>query len=42
MEAPLTVDGSGDPEDAAAWDVERPGAVRLADVGGMQEVEVLL
>ncbi|QIY53451.1 tetratricopeptide repeat protein [Streptomyces sp. RPA4-5] len=39
VEAPLTVDGSGDPEDAAAWDVERPGAVRLADVGGMQEVK---
>ncbi|MFG2291307.1 ATP-binding protein [Streptomyces sp. NPDC048595] len=39
VESPLTVDGSGDPGDAAAWDVERPGAVRLADVGGMQEVK---
>ncbi|MFI6766312.1 AAA family ATPase [Streptomyces sp. NPDC050355] len=39
VQAPLTVDGSGDPGDAAAWDVERPGAVRLADVGGMQEVK---
>ncbi|MFD9887020.1 ATP-binding protein [Streptomyces alboflavus] len=39
VEAPLTVDGSGDAGDAAAWDVERPGTVRLADVGGMQEVK---
>ncbi|MER6047750.1 AAA family ATPase [Streptomyces sp. NPDC001793] len=39
VEAPLAVDGSGDPGDAAAWDVERPGAVRLADVGGMQQVK---
>ncbi|MFG3114617.1 AAA family ATPase [Streptomyces sp. NPDC048197] len=39
VEAPLAVDGSGDPGDAAAWEVERPGAVRLADVGGMQEVK---
>ncbi|GHC54411.1 ATP-binding protein [Streptomyces flavofungini] len=39
VEAPLTVDGGGDAGDAAAWDVERPGAVRLADVGGMQEVK---
>ncbi|KIZ15390.1 ATP-binding protein [Streptomyces natalensis] len=39
VEAPLAVDGSGAPGDAAAWDVERPGAVRLADVGGMQEVK---
>ncbi|MFD0413504.1 ATP-binding protein [Streptomyces sp. NPDC127108] len=39
VEAPLTVDGSGDAGDAAAWDVERPGAVRLADVGGMHEVK---
>ncbi|WP_189887777.1 ATP-binding protein [Streptomyces xantholiticus] len=38
-EAPLTVDGSGDPGDADAWDVESPGTVRLADVGGMQEVK---
>ncbi|MEK2477190.1 ATP-binding protein [Streptomyces noursei] len=39
VEAPLAVDGSGDPGDAAAWDVERPGTVRLADVGGMQQVK---
>ncbi|MEU2159238.1 ATP-binding protein [Streptomyces sp. NPDC019396] len=39
VEAPLTVDGEGDPGDAAAWDVERPGTLRLADVGGMQEVK---
>ncbi|MET9952528.1 tetratricopeptide repeat protein [Streptomyces sp. NPDC006339] len=36
---PLTSDGSGDPGDAHAWDVDAPGAVRLADVGGMQEVK---
>ncbi|MFF9014857.1 AAA family ATPase [Streptomyces sp. NPDC014870] len=39
IEAPLTADGSGDPGDASAWDVDRPGAVRLADVGGMQQVK---
>ncbi|MZE76802.1 ATP-binding protein [Streptomyces xinghaiensis] len=39
VEAPLTVDGSGDPGDASAWDVDAPGTVRLADVGGMQEVK---
>ncbi|WP_405656284.1 ATP-binding protein [Streptomyces sp. RK9] len=39
VEAPLTADGSGDAGDAAAWDVERPGTVRLADVGGMREVK---
>ncbi|MFD3466950.1 AAA family ATPase [Streptomyces sp. NPDC058682] len=41
-EAPLAVDGSGDPGDASAYDVEAPdapGSVRLADVGGMQEVK---
>jgi len=38
-EAPLAADGSGDPSDAAAWDVSAPGTVRLADVGGMQEVK---
>ncbi|MFD0169651.1 ATP-binding protein [Streptomyces decoyicus] len=37
--APLTVDGGSAPGDAAAWDVERPGTVHLADVGGMQEVK---
>ncbi|MFG2653366.1 ATP-binding protein [Streptomyces sp. NPDC048436] len=39
VEAPLTADGSGDPGDAAAFDVHAPGAMRLADVGGMQEVK---
>ncbi|MEU4268304.1 AAA family ATPase [Streptomyces sp. NPDC026092] len=39
LEAPLAADGSGDPGDASAWDVDVPGAVRLADVGGMQEVK---
>jgi AAA+ superfamily predicted ATPase len=39
VEAPLTADGSGDPGDAGAWDVAAPGAMRLADVGGMQEVK---
>ncbi|WP_372345151.1 26S protease regulatory subunit [Streptomyces sp. KL116D] len=41
-EEPLTEDGGGDPADPAAWDVEdtaAPGAVRLADVGGMREVK---
>ncbi|MFG2294555.1 AAA family ATPase [Streptomyces sp. NPDC048603] len=37
--APLTADGSGDPADAAAWDIDAPGDVRLADVGGMQQVK---
>ncbi|MEF2528945.1 MULTISPECIES: tetratricopeptide repeat protein [Streptomyces] len=36
---PVTADGSGDPGDADAWDVTAPGTVRLADVGGMQEVK---
>ncbi|MFP3991265.1 ATP-binding protein [Streptomyces sp. E11-3] len=39
VEAPLAVDGSGDPGDAEAWEVESTGTVRLADVGGMQEVK---
>ncbi|MFJ5043112.1 ATP-binding protein [Streptomyces sp. NPDC088719] len=34
----LTVDGSGDPGDAAAWETEAP-TLRLADVGGMHEVK---
>ncbi|MFD4633044.1 tetratricopeptide repeat protein [Streptomyces sp. NPDC058284] len=38
-EAPRTADGSGDPGDAAAWEVEAPDGVRLADVGGMQDVK---
>ncbi|MFD5202852.1 ATP-binding protein [Streptomyces sp. NPDC058375] len=39
VESALTVDGSGDPGDADAFDVTGPGAVRLADVGGMREVK---
>ncbi|GAA0300139.1 ATP-binding protein [Streptomyces polychromogenes] len=39
VEPPLGVDGSGDPGDADAWEVSAPGVVRLADVGGMQEVK---
>ncbi|ADI05014.1 AAA ATPase central domain protein [Streptomyces bingchenggensis BCW-1] len=39
VETPLAVDGSGDPGDASAWEVAAPGTVRLADVGGMQEVK---
>ncbi|MGW6985153.1 ATP-binding protein [Streptomyces sp. NPDC054932] len=41
-EAPLAVDCSGDAGDASAYDVDAPdarGSVRLADVGGMQEVK---
>ncbi|MEU3370026.1 ATP-binding protein [Streptomyces sp. NPDC006660] len=36
---PLTTDGSGDPDGSPAWDVDAPGSVRLADVGGMREVK---
>ncbi|MGX1131610.1 hypothetical protein RKD49_003800 [Streptomyces glaucescens] len=39
VEAPVRADGLDDPGDAGAWDVERPGGVRLADVGGMQDVK---
>ncbi|MFD9032146.1 tetratricopeptide repeat protein [Streptomyces sp. NPDC059567] len=39
LEQPLTADGSGDPGDASAWDIDAPGSVRLADVGGMREVK---
>ncbi|MER5306481.1 tetratricopeptide repeat protein [Streptomyces sp. NPDC002773] len=39
LEAPLAADGEGAAGDAAAWDVDAPGAVRLADVGGMEEVK---
>ncbi|MEV5312834.1 ATP-binding protein [Streptomyces sp. NPDC052610] len=39
VEAPARADGQDDPGDADAWDVERPGEVRLADVGGMQDVK---
>ncbi|MCQ9131885.1 ATP-binding protein [Streptomyces hilarionis] len=39
VEEPLATDGSGDPEGAPAWEVDAPGTVRLADVGGMREVK---
>ncbi|WP_439679417.1 ATP-binding protein [Embleya sp. MST-111070] len=38
-DAPLAADGTGDPGGASAWDVEAPEGLRLADVGGMQEVK---
>lgn len=38
-ETPVRADGQDDPGDADAWDVEGPGTVRLADVGGMQDVK---
>ncbi len=40
--APLRADGGeggGGANDAEVWDVEAPGTVRLADVGGMREVK---
>lgn len=39
LEDPQAADGEGDAGDADAWDVDAPGAVRLADVGGMEEVK---
>lgn len=39
VEAPVRADGQDDPAGADAWDVEDPGTVRLADVGGMQDVK---
>ncbi|MEU2238874.1 ATP-binding protein [Streptomyces sp. NPDC018338] len=39
LEDPQAADGEGAAGDAAAWDVDAPGAVRLADVGGMEEVK---
>ncbi|GHA40557.1 cell division control protein 48 CDC48 [Streptomyces spiroverticillatus] len=39
FERPLTSDGSGDAGDADAFEIEAPGGLRLADVGGMQEVK---
>ncbi|WP_329278644.1 ATP-binding protein [Streptomyces sp. NBC_00691] len=39
LEAPQTAEGQGPAGDADAWDVDAPGAVRLADVGGMDEVK---
>ncbi|MFE1902567.1 ATP-binding protein [Streptomyces gardneri] len=39
LEDPQAEGGEGAAGDAAAWDVDAPGAVRLADVGGMEEVK---
>ncbi|KQX52990.1 MULTISPECIES: ATP-binding protein [unclassified Streptomyces] len=39
LEDPQAADGEGAAGDAAAWDVDAPGSVRLADVGGMEEVK---
>ncbi|MFF2013931.1 ATP-binding protein [Streptomyces sp. NPDC058195] len=36
---PARADGQDDSAGADAWDVEGPGTVRLADVGGMQDVK---
>lgn len=38
-ETPVRADGQDDSADADAWDVAEPGTVRLADVGGMQDVK---
>lgn len=39
VRAPIRADGRDDPGGVEAWDVEKPGTVGLADVGGMQEVK---
>ncbi|WP_328944712.1 ATP-binding protein [Streptomyces sp. NBC_00250] len=39
LEDPQAADGGGATGDTAAWDVDAPGSVRLADVGGMDEVK---
>ncbi|GGR30747.1 ATP-binding protein [Streptomyces roseolus] len=39
LEEPQAEGGDGLTGDAAAWDVDAPGAVRLADVGGMTDVK---
>ncbi|SED40254.1 26S protease regulatory subunit [Streptomyces sp. TLI_105] len=39
LDAPQADGAGGTAGDAAAWDVDAPGAVRLADVGGMDEVK---
>ncbi|MEV7233761.1 ATP-binding protein [Streptomyces sp. NPDC051020] len=38
-ETPVPVDGQGAPGDAATWEVDTPGSVTLADVGGMHEIK---
>ncbi|MEU0403525.1 ATP-binding protein [Streptomyces sp. NPDC006197] len=39
LDDPQADGAAGTAGDAAAWDVDAPGAVRLADVGGMDEVK---
>ncbi|MFC9261972.1 ATP-binding protein [Streptomyces hydrogenans] len=39
LEEPQAEGGDGPAGDAAAWDVDAPGAVRLDDVGGMTDVK---
>ncbi|WP_031005071.1 ATP-binding protein [Streptomyces sp. NRRL F-5727] len=39
LEEPQADGGDGLAGDAAAWDVDAPGSVRLADVGGMTDVK---
>ncbi|MFI8365834.1 ATP-binding protein [Streptomyces sp. NPDC085466] len=39
LEEPQAEGGDGLAGDAAAWDVDAPGSVRLADVGGMTDVK---
>ncbi|MFI1714330.1 ATP-binding protein [Streptomyces litmocidini] len=39
LDAPQADGAAGTAGDAAAWDVDAPGTVRLADVGGMDEVK---
>ncbi|MBB4979535.1 MULTISPECIES: ATP-binding protein [Streptomyces] len=39
LDDPQAEGADGTAGDAAAWDVDAPGAVRLADVGGMEEVK---
>ncbi|MFC9588591.1 ATP-binding protein [Streptomyces sp. NPDC056944] len=39
LDDPQADGAAGTAGDAAAWDVDAPGAVRLADVGGMEEVK---
>ncbi|MFF7436842.1 AAA family ATPase [Streptomyces sp. NPDC008122] len=39
LDDPQAEGAEGTAGDAAAWDVDAPGAVRLADVGGMEEVK---
>ncbi|MYZ38304.1 MULTISPECIES: ATP-binding protein [unclassified Streptomyces] len=38
-EAPVAADGGGDAGSVSAWDIDAPGSVSLADVGGMREVK---